>query len=182
MNLRDTPAADALRRAALAYAARGWQVLPLWWPVATGGCACGLPECDGAGKHPIRRLVPHGLLDATSRLQTVGDWWRSAPQANVGSGPASRAAWSSSTSTARPQARASRIGRLPHPLPGPLGPNRRRLARLPRAPGHHRGQLRRAPRRGPRRARRRRLRRGAAQLPHQRPPESPWVLWRDAPG
>lgn len=84
MNLADTPGAGALRQAALAYAARGWQVLPLWWPAATGGCACGLPDCDGAGKHPIWRLVPHGLLDATSRLQTVGDWWWSTPNANVG--------------------------------------------------------------------------------------------------
>jgi hypothetical protein len=84
MNLPGTPDAAALRQAALAYAACGWQVLPLWWPAATGRCACGMPDCDSAGKHPIHRLVPHGLHDASSRLDTVARWWQSAPCANLG--------------------------------------------------------------------------------------------------
>ncbi len=84
MNLPGTPDAAALRQAALAYAARGWQVLPLWWPAATGRCACGMPDCDGAGKHPVHRLIPHGLHDASSRLDTVARWWQSAPCANLG--------------------------------------------------------------------------------------------------
>jgi Bifunctional DNA primase/polymerase, N-terminal len=73
-----------LRRAALAYARRGWRVLPLWWPAPSGECACGRPDCDSTGKHPIRRLVPHGLHDATSQLDAVAGWWRSVPYANVG--------------------------------------------------------------------------------------------------
>ncbi len=79
MNLDNDPA-----RAALDYAKRGWQVLPLWWPVRMGGCACGLPDCDSVGKHPISRLVPHGLYDASCQLGTVAGWWRSLPRANVG--------------------------------------------------------------------------------------------------
>jgi hypothetical protein len=71
-------------QAALAYAGRGWQVLPLWWPLSTGDCACGLPDCESVGKHPIPRLVPHGVHDASSRLGTVALWWRLVPHANVG--------------------------------------------------------------------------------------------------
>jgi Bifunctional DNA primase/polymerase, N-terminal len=79
----EQPEPLALQRAALAYAARGWLVLPLWWPTPSGWCACGLPDCDSVGKHPIPRLAPHGLHDATTRMDTVSAWWRSIP-ANVG--------------------------------------------------------------------------------------------------
>ncbi len=71
-------------QAALAYAKRGWQVLPLWWPVATGACACGLPDCESVGKHPIPQLAPHGVHDASSRRDTVARWWQLVPHANVG--------------------------------------------------------------------------------------------------
>jgi Bifunctional DNA primase/polymerase, N-terminal len=70
--------------AARAYAERGWQVLPLWWPDPGGACACGRPDCDAVAKHPVHRLVPRGLRDATSHLDTVARWWRSVPNANVG--------------------------------------------------------------------------------------------------
>jgi len=79
----DPPDAERLREAAVAYAERGWHVLPLWWPTRTGDCACGLGDCESAGKHPIRRLVPHGLRDATDAMETVAAWWRSLPSANV---------------------------------------------------------------------------------------------------
>ena len=69
---------------ARAYALRGWFVLPLWWPISTGECACGLPDCDSPGKHPIRRLVPHGLHHASHRPEQVEEWWRLCPHANVG--------------------------------------------------------------------------------------------------
>lgn len=71
-------------KAALTYAERGWQVLPLWWPHATGACACGRRDCGSIGKHPIHRLAPRGLHDATTRLDTVSHWWQSMPDANVG--------------------------------------------------------------------------------------------------
>ncbi|HXM57690.1 MAG TPA: bifunctional DNA primase/polymerase, partial [Candidatus Dormibacteraeota bacterium] len=83
MNPARPVAASALRRAALLYAVRGWRVLPLWWP-ADDGCACGLPGCDDAGKHPIGALVPRGLHDATRQLAALREWWSSFPNANVG--------------------------------------------------------------------------------------------------
>ena len=54
--------------AALAYAGRGWAVLPLWWLVE-GGCACGDAKCGSPGKHPLGSLVPHGVKDASTGEQ-----------------------------------------------------------------------------------------------------------------
>jgi hypothetical protein len=51
--------------AALRYAARGWRVLPL----------------RPGGKLPATQ---HGLLDASSTLSDLSDWWRKMPNANVG--------------------------------------------------------------------------------------------------
>lgn len=76
----DAPAALS---AALAYAARGWPVLPIWWP-DDGFCACPNPQCTSAGKHPLAHLVPHGLTDATTDADTIRAWWRRFPEANVG--------------------------------------------------------------------------------------------------
>src|SRR5262249_32098286 len=39
---------------------------------------------ESAGKHPMRRLVPHGLHDATNDTATVERWWRSCTHANIG--------------------------------------------------------------------------------------------------
>jgi len=70
---------------ALAYAARGWQVLPLHTIQLGGGCSCGKLTCDrNAGKHPIAQLVPHGLTEATSDVDTIRRWWTAAPSANIG--------------------------------------------------------------------------------------------------
>ncbi len=41
---------------ALALAAHGRSVLPLWW-VQDGHCACGKANCDSPGKHPIGKLA-----------------------------------------------------------------------------------------------------------------------------
>jgi hypothetical protein len=78
--------------AAIEYAHRGWQVLPLWWPATTGDCACGRPDCESPAKHPIWRLAPRGVHDSTSQVSTIAWWWRSIPHANVGirTGAASR--------------------------------------------------------------------------------------------
>jgi hypothetical protein len=59
-------------------------VLPLWWSAPRGGCACGRADCDSVAKHPVRRLVPHGLLDASSEPALIVQWWRSVPYANLG--------------------------------------------------------------------------------------------------
>ena len=61
-------ATNPLLSAALAYARRGWPVLPL----------------REQGKAPDGRLVPHGLNDATTDETQIREWWSQAPSANVG--------------------------------------------------------------------------------------------------
>uniref|UniRef100_A0A6M3J7I6 Putative bifunctional DNA primase/polymerase n=1 Tax=viral metagenome TaxID=1070528 RepID=A0A6M3J7I6_9ZZZZ len=55
-------------RAALAYAARGWRVLPL----------------EPSGKTPIGRMVPHGFQDSTIEEASILAWWMEMPEANIG--------------------------------------------------------------------------------------------------
>lgn len=70
---------------ALDYAARGWPVLPLWWPLELGRCACPLGDrCDNPGKHPHGSLAPHGLNDATLDPDIIRSWWTTTPALNVG--------------------------------------------------------------------------------------------------
>lgn len=57
-----------LGQAALEYARRGWWVFPL----------------EPRGKKPLGRLVPHGLTQATNDLAQIEEWWRKAPNANIG--------------------------------------------------------------------------------------------------
>jgi hypothetical protein len=54
--------------AALAYAARGYPLLP----------------CEPGGKAPLGLLVPHGCLDATTEEATIRRWWARYPDANIG--------------------------------------------------------------------------------------------------
>jgi hypothetical protein len=61
-------ASNPLLAAALAYARRGWPVLPL----------------HAAEKSPDGWLVPHGLKDATTDEDLVRSWWAASPRANVG--------------------------------------------------------------------------------------------------
>jgi hypothetical protein len=69
---------------ALAMAKRGLPVLPIWWTEDTGQCACGAAagSCK-PGKHPIGRLTPKGLTNATLDPRTIESWWRRYPRANV---------------------------------------------------------------------------------------------------
>ena len=70
--------------AALAYVNRfQWPVFPVHG-IQQGHCTCGKPECARSGKHPIGRLVPRGLLDASLDPEQVTAWWREAPYANIG--------------------------------------------------------------------------------------------------
>lgn len=67
--------------AALAYAARGWAVVPLHWPI-DGGCSCSRGQsCRTPGKHP---LTKHGLEDGSADPDQIRSWWRRWPRANVG--------------------------------------------------------------------------------------------------
>jgi hypothetical protein len=65
-------------------AARGLPVLPIWWTDDSGQCACGAPagSCK-PGKHPIGKLTPKGLHNATLDPRTIESWWRRYPRANV---------------------------------------------------------------------------------------------------
>lgn len=87
---------------ALAYARRGWPVLPLYWPQGSG-CACAHtgarmgdnPVCHSAGKHPLWH--PDDLRSGASSASTdpalLTRWWTRWPSANIGLVTGSRAGW-----------------------------------------------------------------------------------------
>jgi len=68
---------------AVALTKRGWFVLPLQFPM-DGECSCGDATCKNPGKHPLGRLVPHGLKDASRDPDVVRGWWAEEPEANIG--------------------------------------------------------------------------------------------------
>lgn len=69
---------------AIAYARRGWRVLPLY-TVINGQCTCG-KDCASRGKHP--RFHPadlaHGVKDATTDQALIRCWFERWPEANIG--------------------------------------------------------------------------------------------------
>jgi len=81
----EAPVSDALDNA-LAFAADGYAVFPVWGVVEndTGAwvCACGRPDCRSPGKHPIGRLVGNGVLDATTDPGIIAAWAADSPKAN----------------------------------------------------------------------------------------------------
>jgi hypothetical protein len=74
--------------AALAFARRGYAVLPLTWPVAVNGrlrCSCRrAADCTAPAKHPLGRLVPTGLLSASLDEAVIRQWFTDEPAANLG--------------------------------------------------------------------------------------------------
>ena len=71
---------NALRDAALDYAARGWPVLPLHsWDGSC--CTCGHADCASPAKHP---RTAHGLKEASTDAEVIRAWWHHWPDANVG--------------------------------------------------------------------------------------------------
>jgi hypothetical protein len=70
----------AILEAALAYAVRGWSVLPLHG-IFDGQCTCREPDCDSPGKHPI---VRDGLDEATTDVGRVKAWFDTWRWANLG--------------------------------------------------------------------------------------------------
>ena len=72
---------------ALAFARRGFAVVPLNWPTSEGRlrCSCGKSQCPAPAKHPHGKLAPRGLLSATTEPGILKHWFAvSAPQANLG--------------------------------------------------------------------------------------------------
>ena len=67
---------------ALHYSRNGTPVLPLHYITPAGVCSCGgvevNPKCK-PGKHPFGRLVPHGLVDATTDETTIRQWFEDKP-------------------------------------------------------------------------------------------------------
>lgn len=90
-NGQHAPAIDNPRlSAALAYAGRGWKVLPLHAPIFRNGqvlCTCYRgAQCDSTGKHPQhdKDLLPHGVHSASNDPDLIRRWWAKWPWANVG--------------------------------------------------------------------------------------------------
>jgi hypothetical protein len=73
--------AHDLLDAALAYAALGWPVFPVHYPLNGSGCSCGDPGCENVGKHP---RTTHGLKDATTDPAQIRTWWQQWPKSNIG--------------------------------------------------------------------------------------------------
>jgi putative DNA primase/helicase len=69
--------------AALAYAQAGFRVFPAHG-IQNGACTCGGAKGCSPGKHPIGRLVPRGVLDASDDPHVVTRWWSQVPDANIG--------------------------------------------------------------------------------------------------
>jgi hypothetical protein len=67
---------------ALLLAARGFRIIPIHTPTATG-CSCERGDaCGGSrGKHP---RLNAWQKDATTEARTIRAWWRSWPDANIG--------------------------------------------------------------------------------------------------
>ena len=59
---------NALHRAALAYAEKGYPVFPI----------------EPKGKAPLGQLVPNGVSNASNSFERVNYWWEKASQANIG--------------------------------------------------------------------------------------------------
>lgn len=66
--------------AALAYAKRGWLVVPLHNP-KRGVCSCRKEDCSSPGKHP---RTEHGLNDGSKDAEQITRWWEKWPDANLG--------------------------------------------------------------------------------------------------
>jgi len=75
------PDTALLLEQALAYAARGWRILPCH-SIKDGACTCKTEgTCTSPGKHP---RTEHGLKDATTDGDTIKRWWTRWPGANIG--------------------------------------------------------------------------------------------------
>lgn len=80
MSIQNTAPSTALLHAALAYAARGWRVLPLH-TMRVGRCSCNRANCPSPAKHP---RTMNGSAGASSDFAQIRKWWGMWPEANIG--------------------------------------------------------------------------------------------------
>jgi putative DNA primase/helicase len=69
---------ESVHAFSLRYAALGLAVFPLHRPVDRGGrlrCSCGKADCTSPAKHPVGRLAPRGLLDASRDPDRLAAWF-----------------------------------------------------------------------------------------------------------
>ena len=71
---------NEMLEAALQYAGRGWQILPLH-AMRSGKCSCGRAGCRAL---PNTREFKGGCHAASADSQQVEKWWRKWPDANIG--------------------------------------------------------------------------------------------------
>ncbi len=72
---------SSLLDAALAYAERGWRVIPVHGITAGGDCTCGADDCSSPGKHP---LISAWQKKATTDPDTIRGWFTAWPNINIG--------------------------------------------------------------------------------------------------
>ena len=60
---------------ALAYAGRGWYIIPLHSIDADGNCTCGKTGCSSPAKHPVASLCPNGLKNASVNEAVLRSWF-----------------------------------------------------------------------------------------------------------
>lgn len=72
--------------AALEWAGRGFDVLPLHSIDDDGACTCANPKCSSPGKHPRTR---HGYKDASRDPEVIDEWFHRWEKSNVGVVPGS---------------------------------------------------------------------------------------------
>lgn len=68
---------------ALLYLQLGWYLLPVWG-ASDDGCECEKADCPSPGKHPLGRLIPQGIKDASGDEAVVLAWLEQEPSANLG--------------------------------------------------------------------------------------------------
>ncbi|MBF0313357.1 MAG: bifunctional DNA primase/polymerase [Oligoflexia bacterium] len=72
---------ESVKRAALRYAEKGFNVVVLQSPLGEGKCSCGKDTCPAIGKHPITK---HGVKDATTNYEIIGSWTNRERPMNIG--------------------------------------------------------------------------------------------------
>lgn len=73
--------------AAIAYAERGYYILPCHWITNDGGCSCNASECNSPGKHPFEVFAPRGSESATNDRARIAAIWSQQPDLNIGLNP-----------------------------------------------------------------------------------------------